>query len=192
VPELKDAVMDEATDRGQKLLADEFVELLERHHETDDSGVRREVVEAYFDALEDERAVDVDGLRSAFEDEFTDADTYAGRNAVYEVGDGHVSTYPSEWHDRLTEGDSLATFVDVMTESMEDPPHSAASSGVAEDDLVDAAVTLGDRGRRSAREEIDELRADGVLVEDADQHPRAGVVLAEDADFEKRDRNRSG
>jgi hypothetical protein len=101
-----------------------------------------------------------------------------------------VSAYPSEWHERLDEDDSLAAFVDAMTETMDDPPHSGASSGVAEDDLVDAAVTLGGRSRQDARDEIDELRADGVLVEDADQHPRAGVALAEDADFEKDDLNK--
>ncbi|WP_336034885.1 hypothetical protein [Halobacterium yunchengense] len=185
MPELADAVIEEAAERGQRLLVDEFVALVERHHEPDGAGVPRELVEAYFAALEDERAVDVEVLRGAFEDELTDADAYDGRNAVYEVGDGRVSTYPAEWHDRLGADASLAAFVGVMTESMGDPPRSGASPGVAEDDLLDAAVTLGGRSRRAAREELEELRADGVLVEDADQHPRAGVALAADVDFEE-------
>ena len=38
-----------------------------------------------------------------------------------------------------------------------------------------------------ARIELRDLRGDGVLVADADQHPRAGITLAEDTDFEKDD-----
>jgi hypothetical protein len=73
-----------------------------------------------------------------------------------------------------------------MTETA-DPPKSAASTGVSKDDLLEAAEVLSDRSREDARIELRDLRGDGVLVADADQHPRAGITLAEDTDFEKDD-----
>lgn len=180
--ELDDAVLEEAGNRGDQLLAGKLVTLAEKHHDTG-PGVPRSLVEAYVDEL-DEDSVDAEGLRDDLAAHLADGREAPNEAAVYDVGDGRVSGYPPAWHERLEPEDSLAEYVAVMTKTAESPK-SAASRGVAKDDLLEAAEVLSDRSREDARVELRDLRGDGVLVADADQHPRAGVSLAEDVDFEK-------
>lgn len=182
VTELHDAVLEEAAERGERLLVEEFVELAERRH--DGPGVPESVLDDYLEELSGESDVDAAALRSLLDDRRTDSETYENADAVYEVGDGRLSAYPAAWHERLDADDSLAAFVATMTGSMDEPPRSGASSGVAETDLVDAAVTLGDRSRADARGELEALRDQSVLAESADQHPRAGVTLGPEADVD--------
>jgi hypothetical protein len=182
--ELNDAVLDEAGSRGDQLLVGKLVALAEKHHDTG-PGVPRSLVEDYIDAL-DEDSVDGEQLLGELDAHLDEGREAPNEGAVYDVGDGCVSGYPSVWHERLDPDDSLAAYVAVMTETA-NPPKSAASSGVSKDDLLEAAAVLSDRSREDARSELRDLRGDGVLVADADQHPRAGITLAEDADFEKDD-----
>jgi hypothetical protein len=180
--DLDDAVLEEAANRGDQLLAGKLVTLAEKRHDGG-PGVPRSLVEAYVDAL-DEDSVDAERLRDDLEAHLADDREAPTEAAVYDVGDGRVSGYPAAWHERLEPDDSLAEYVAVMTRTAESPK-SAASRGVAKDDLLAAAEVLSDRSREDARVELRDLRGDGVLVADADQHPRAGVSLAEDVDFEK-------
>ncbi|AHG05187.1 hypothetical protein HALDL1_05410 [Halobacterium sp. DL1] len=180
-----DPVIEEAANRGDKLLAGKLVKLVEKHHGTG-QGVPRSVVEDYVDELDAEGSVDAAEMRRELEDHLADDREGAEQAALYEVGDGRVSGYPPEWHERLAPGDSLAKYVQVINET-EHPPNSAASSGVSKDDLLEAAAVLSDRSREDARQELKDLRADGTLVADADQHPRAGVTLADETEFEKDD-----
>jgi hypothetical protein len=182
--ELDDAVLEEAGSRGDQLLVGKLVKLVEKHHDTG-PGVPRSLVEDYIEAL-DEDSVDGDQLRDQLDAHLADDREAPNKGAVYDVGQGRVSGYPEVWHDRLDPNDSLAAYVAVMTETA-DPPKSAASTGVSKDDLLEAAEVLSDRSREDARIELRDLRGDGVLVADADQHPRAGITLAEDTDFEKDD-----
>jgi hypothetical protein len=183
VTELDDGVIEEAAGRGETLAVGDLVALTERAH-GGERGVPRETLDAYLDVLGEESLVNADALRETLENRVVADREFAGETAVYEVADGRVSAYPGEWHDRLA-GASIAEYVDAMTAAMDDPPGSGASPGVAETDLLDAAETIDGRDREAAREELDDLRAEGVLVADADQHPRAGIALAEDVDFEK-------
>lgn len=185
MPELDETVLEKVGNRRERLLVDEFVEIVEHHHPTEGRGVARDAVHAYFDELDERTGADAEGFRHDLADRLTDDESYAGSDAVYEVGEDRVSAYPAEWHERLDADDSLAAYVDVMTDAADDPPGSAASPGVPEDDLLDAAAVLGGRDRDEARGELEDLRAEGVLVSDADQHPRAGVAVADDVDFEK-------
>jgi hypothetical protein len=182
---LDDAVIEEIHGQGERLLVDELVELVETHHRFDHPGVPRDLVGEYLDELEGEAAFDVGPMREQLDEHLTADRSFVDANAVYEVGDEHVSSYPASWHARLDEDSSLADFVYVMTHSTGDTPGSAASEGVAKYDLFTAAAVIGGMSRNEAKDELRDLRADGVLVADADQHPRAGVSLAEDADFEK-------
>ncbi|SEW07531.1 hypothetical protein [Halobacterium jilantaiense] len=180
--ELDDAVIEEAGSRGGQLLVGKLVKLAEKHHDTA-PGVPQSLVEDYLDALAED-SVDGEQLREQLRAHLADDREAPNKGAVYEVGDGRVSGYPAAWHERLDPDDSLAAYVAVMTETA-DLPKSAASSGVSKDDLLEAAAVLSDRSREDARAELRDLRGDGVLVADADQHPRAGVTLAEDTEFEK-------
>lgn len=186
--ELDDAVIEEAAGRGDQLLAGTLVKLVERHHDDPEPGVPLSLVEDYLDAL-DEGTVDAEQVRETLDIHLAEDREAPTEAAVYNVGEGRVSGYPAVWHDRLDPEDSLVAYVAVMTETA-DSPKSAASSGVSKDDLLEAAAVLSDRSREDARIELRDLRGDGVLVADADQHPRAGITLAEDADFEKDDWDR--
>jgi hypothetical protein len=183
--ELDDAVLEEAGSRGDQLLVGKLVTLAEKHHDDPEPGVPRSLVEAYVDAL-DEDSVDAERMRDNLDAHLSDDLEAPNEAAVYDVADARVSGYPAAWHERLDPDDSLADYVAVMTATT-DPPKSGASGGVAKDDLLAAATVLSGRSREDARAELQDLRGDGVLVADADQHPRAGVSLAEDVDFEKDD-----
>ena len=180
--ELDDAVLDEAGGRGDRLLAGKLVRLAEKHHDAE-RGVPRSLVETYVEEL-GARGLNAERLREDLDARLGDDADAASEAAVYDVGGGRVSGYPEAWHESLDPESSLAAYVAVMTAAT-DPPRSAAASGVAKDDLLEAAAVLSDRSREDARTELRELRGDGVLVAGADQHPRAGVSLAADADFEK-------
>jgi len=182
--ELDDAVLEEAGSRGDQLLVGKLVQLAEKHHDTG-PGVPRSLVEDYIDAL-DADSVDARQMRENLDAHLAEGRESPNEGAVYDVGQGRVSGYPAVWHERLDPDSSLAEYVAVMTETT-NSPKSAASTGVAKDDLLEAASVLSDRSRDDARSELRDLRGDGMLVSDADQHPRAGVSLAEDVDFEKDD-----
>jgi len=167
------------------LLAGKLVKLVEKHHGSG-PGVPLSVVEEYVEELDVTGAIDGEETRRELDDHLADDREDADKAAVYEVGDGRVSGYPAVFHEEFDPGDSLAQLVYVMTRTG-DPPKSAASPGVSKDDLLEAAAVLSDRDREDAREELTDLRSAGVLVADADQHPRAGVTLADDVDFEKDD-----
>ncbi|WP_232700889.1 hypothetical protein [Halobacterium wangiae] len=183
-----DPVIEEAANRGDQLLVGKLVRLVEKHDDTG-PGVPRSLVEEYIEELNAEGTVDGEQMRRELDDHLADDREGAGEASVYEVGEGRVSGYPEVWHERLDPDDSLAKYVQVINET-EHPPNSGASSGVAKDDLLETAAVLGDRSREDAREELKDLRADGTLVADADQHPRAGVTLADETDFEKDDWDR--
>lgn len=183
--ELDDEVIETLHSEGERLLADDLVEIVERHHDFDEAGVPRGLVDDYLDALEESAAFNTGPLREQFEEHLTSDRSFVDTNSVYEVGDGRVSAYPAEWHERLDGDASLADYVRVMTDSMDETPETAASRGVAKDELFDVAAVIGGMRRGEARGRLKDLRADGVLVADTDQHPRAGVTLAEDADVEK-------
>lgn len=184
MPRLDDEVLDELRTELGNLSVHGFIELLEQHHRSDEPGVSRDLVEEYFDALEERSEFAVGSMREQFGARLTDERTTASRDAVYEVGDGRVSAYPASWHEQLGDGGSLADLVRVMTESGDRTLEGAASTAVREDDLLDAATAVGGMSRQEARDRLEDLREDGVLVADADQHPRAGISLTEDAEVE--------
>lgn len=182
-------VIEEAANRGDQLLAGKLVTVIEKHHDSG-PGVPRSVVEKYIDELDERGSVDAEEMHRELDDHLANPAEGADKDAVYEVGDGRLSGYPPVWHEELAPDESLAKYVDVMTRTSDDSPKSAASSGVSKDDLLETAAVLSNRDRDDARQELKDLRAEGVLTADADQHPRAGVTLTEDVDFEKGDWDR--
>lgn len=181
---LDDEVIDELRTELGNLSVHDFLELLEQHHRSGEPGVARDLVEGYFDALEERSEFAAGSMREEFGAKLTDERATASGDAVYKVGDGRVSAYPASWHEQLGDGGSLVDLVRVMTRSTDRTLEGAASTAVREDDLLDAATAIGGVNRQEAREQLEDLRADGVLVADADQHPRAGISLTEDAEFE--------
>ena len=178
--ELNDRVLDEFGHRGDSLIAEEFLSLIERYHPTDGPGADRSVVRAYAEAL-DERGMsqlESDEIEAELDRKTVGSETWAG-DGVYEVGGERLSNYPAAWHDRLGGSTDIVEFVEALTDV--DPPlgQTGAGGGVPEDTLIDVVAVVGGLDREEAKARLEELRRDGPLAEDADQHPQAGVRLEE-------------
>lgn len=184
--DLDESVIDEVVQEGERLTATKFVELAERAH-PGGPGVRRERLDAYAEAVGDRRDVsaDPDTFREAVDDRVTDEEQWAGEDALYAVGEGRVSRFPAAWHAALGGSTDVAAYVDHLRELdgtfVEDAPGAEAGPGVTEQFLLGAVAAVGRVGRERAREALSDAREAGDVVEDVDQHPRAGVYLADDA-----------
>jgi len=173
--DLRRAVIDEAGSRSKYLTATEFLALVERGHPTDAPGVERETVDAYAGELSEETpTVDAESLGSELDDLTTDEESWTGDETVYRVGDGRVSLYPAEWHERLGGESDPRAYLRAFSET------GAFERGVPESTLLDAMVTIGGVDRDTAKGNLEARRKDGTVVEDADQHPDANVYLAEE------------
>lgn len=190
--DLHDDVLAEAGRRGETLLLSELVELIERHHDDGRPGVDRSLAEAYVRELSaGETGFRVEDPVAAIDGRLASDDAPADEDALHEVADGRVSAYPSAWHERLGGETDVATFVRELGSDEETftgwRAHVAgAGGGIPEQPLLDAVATVGGLSREEADRRLDELRREGVLVEDADQYPNARVRLAEE-DEEFRD-----
>jgi len=183
---VNDDLVDELVSRGT-IPTQRLVQYLERAHRTE-PGVAMETLETYADALSDRRDYDFDAeaFLEAIDAELVESDTWAGEDALYTLANGHVSRYPPTWHDELGGSDDVAGYVAYLganaTEFVETVGGYGAGGGIDEMVLLDVVATVGRIPRPTAKAELERLRDEGVLVEDADQHPHAGVYLASDDD----------
>lgn len=178
--DLDERVLNEARQQGSNLLTEELLALIERHHPHETPGVTRETVGRYADALADTQAYEFDP--TAFDDELTkrltDAETWQGRTALYALDDDRVSVYPARWHDRLGGSTDVREFVRFLLEReafLADLDSGGAGHGIPEDTLLDVVAVVGRIDREDAKATLERHRAEGELVEDADQHPDARV-----------------
>ncbi len=181
--EINDGVVQDANERGEKLLPEDFLLWIEREHVAEGPGVTAERFRAYEEALSAQRASFEPGeLRSSLEETRVDSETWVDDDAVYALGGDRISTFPAVWHDRLADSDDLREYVAVIEEATSDTEISAGGRGpgVPEGLLLDAATVIGGLDREVAKERLERLRDDGDLVQDADQHPDARVYLGEE------------
>lgn len=167
----------ELASRGRNLLVTDLVRVLEDHHDTDEAGVARDRVDAYVEELGE--SLDADALRERVEDRSTNSETWVSADALYEVTPRRISRYPLRWHDRLGPDTDVAEYVRVLNDAIADPSRGDASDAVSEEFLIETLRVLGDWTEADAWEELEDLRREGVLVERPDQHPEAGVRVAE-------------
>lgn len=175
--EPRDDVVDEIVHRGPTT-TQQTVALLERGHRHE-RGIERSTLDDYAEAL-DERAdfeFDPEGFYTDLEDALVDDGAWVSEDALYRVGDDRISRYPERWHDELGGSDDVAAFVSLLNDSP-----SVEHGGVNEEALLDVVAAVGRVRKDDAKAELEHLREEGVVVEDADQHPDAGVYLAEDAE----------
>lgn len=175
--QVDDDVLAEARRRGQNLIVTDLVWLVERAHDSSERGVSRERLDAYLEALD--ASLDADALAEAIEERVTDSESWEGESALYEVVGDRVSRYPADWHDDLGPDADVVDFVRVLNDRLDDPPYSGANDAVSEDFLVHAVAVLGDADPDAARSRLEDLRTDGVVEEYPDQHPDAGVRVAD-------------
>lgn len=190
--EFNEHVLEEAGSRGEKLVIDDLVLLIERYDGDDGPGVTIDRVEAYAERLAAQDApVNPDKVRPAIEERLTDAEnwsteaaasgTWFGSGTLYEVGDDRVSTLPARWHDELAGSTDLTRYLEVILTDADggDFDSGGNDSGVPETVLVNAATVLGGLSPGQAREQLADLHAEGVVTESADQHPNARIHLAD-------------
>lgn len=183
---VNDDLVDELVSKGN-IPTQRLVQYLERAHR-DEAGVAIETLETYADALSDRRDYDFDAeaFLTAVDAELVESDAWAGERALYTLSDGRVSRYPPAWHDELGGSDDVAGYVEYLganaAEFVETVGSYGAGDGIDEMVLLDVVATVGRIPRPTAKAELERLRDEGVLVEDADQHPHASVYLASNDD----------
>ena len=183
--EISEQVLAEATHRSRNLLTTELVALIERHHPHDQPGVSRETLEAYAKALTDEPdyRFDAEGFLDEIDERLIDIETWAGNDALYPVDD-RVSAYPAQWHAELGGSIDVRAYLDFLQNEAVGFMHDTRGpgQGVPEETLLDIVATVGRTDREEAKNALADLRQGGELVEGPDQHPDAGVRLAENAE----------
>lgn len=196
--ELDEDVLEELQHGGRSLLIEEVVSIIERTHLDDRPGVSRETVTAYADALDSDpdQRFDVETFRDELESRLTDSDTWAGDDRLYRLNSDRISSYPAAWHDRLGGTTDVRTYVVFLQEEVpefkEDVGRGGAGPGVPQDQLLDVVSIVGRIERQEARALLQKLRDEGELVEDADQHPNAGVMLHDEEGEAYRDTSIDG
>lgn len=170
-----------AEERGEYLLAKELLTFIEEYDDQVDRGVSLDRLEAYADALDERgvQSVDAEEMDELVEADRTDAESWAGPDAIYEVGDG-FSAFPARWHDELGGEEDVLAFVDVINDDLDsgekDTATGSTGDGVPQDLLLDAVSALSSLSRDGARSEIQRLREEGRVEERADQHPQARII----------------
>ncbi|WP_117592339.1 hypothetical protein [Haloprofundus halophilus] len=184
MPGLNENVLEEAGDRGRTLLVTDLVALIERHERSDRLGVDPSRVVTYAEGLEADGArIDAGSVPSAIEERRTDATSWVDDDALYAVGDGRVSTYPERWHEDLRGESDVRRYLEVILDDVGDSTDAfdvgGAGTGVPRSLLLGATAVLGELNPTETKAQIQALRDEGVLAEDADQHPNARVAFAE-------------
>lgn len=181
--DISEALLKEAGEHSEYGRPHDFVSLAERYTLEDEPGVSREWLLAHVEVLAEESGLDEESFRTALANDTTDAETWADDRAVYEVGEegeDRLSAYPPAWHEAFGGSTSLPEIVEYLLEESDyKPTTGGAGDGVPEQELFNVASAVGGFDRESARAALEECRADGILAEDVDQHPKAKVYLPE-------------
>jgi len=176
--------VDEIVHEGDALGTSRLIDVLERYHD-DRPGVPRDAIDAYARELterEDSR-FDVEAFREVLEDRLTGSDSWVDGGArLYELDGDRISQYPATWHDRLRGERDPAAYLRFF--EAEAPAVLGTAPGgrrrADEDQLIDVMAVVGELRRDAAKAAIESAREEGRIVEDADQHPKAGVYLAQE------------
>ncbi|WP_224269963.1 hypothetical protein [Haloprofundus salinisoli] len=184
MPELNEHVLEEAGDRGRTLLVSDLVGLIERYERSDRPGVAPDRVVTYAEGLAADGAqIDPDSVPSAVEERRTESSSWDDNDALYTVDDGRVSTYPERWHESLRGESDVRRYLEVILDDVGDSADAfdvgGAGRGVPRSLLLSATAVLGELNPTEAKAQIQALRDEGVLAEDADQHPNARVAFAD-------------
>jgi hypothetical protein len=184
--DLEETVLDAAAREGEALTTETFVELAERAH-ADEQGVDRTRLRTYANRAGERRDVrfDREAFRAELDERVTDEEIWVGREAIYDVGEGRLSRYPAEWHAELGGTSDVAAYLEYLTgteaDFVSDPSGVDAGPRIPQSELLDVIALVGRTSREAARSAVAEARNAGDVVQDADQHPNAGVYLPEDA-----------
>ncbi|MBX0287698.1 hypothetical protein [Haloarcula salinisoli] len=175
--------VEEIVHQGDALGTRKIIHILERHHD-DRPGVPRAAIDAYARELHDreDSSFDTEAFWNVVDELLTDSDSWVDDgDRFYELEGDRISQYPATWHDRLAGERDPAAYLRFF--EAEAPSVLGTAPGgrqrADEDQLIDVMTVVGGLSRDSARTAIEAARDDDRIVEDADQHPKAGVYLTE-------------
>ena len=179
--ELDDAVTDEIDHRGDSLVVDRLLPLVERGHDDGRPGIERELFETYLDYAAEPEYVDADAVERQIDSRLAAADEWVDDRTVYDLGDGRISALPPRWHELLAGETDLVRYVECIADATGGSGSTVggAGRGVPKQLLIEAATILGGLDREEVRKRLQAARTDGDLVADADQHPDARIRLPE-------------
>ncbi|MFB6165921.1 MAG: hypothetical protein ABEJ31_12245 [Haloarculaceae archaeon] len=183
--QLQRRTLDELLNSGRYLYPTHVVGVIERFHAVEGPGVPRETVLAYANAVLDRL-----GRRAPYGPErfaalldarLVDAEVWLP-NALYAVGPGRLSVFPSRWHRRLAGVRDPVQYVGVIGEDLA-IARGADVNGplppVPRRLLVEAMMALGGVDRPTAGGLLREARRTGRVRIEPDQNPEADVWLAD-------------
>lgn len=187
-------VLEEAGRRGDKLLVDDLVNLIERYDRTGAPGVSVDRVVAYAEELEAEGvSIQPDKVEPAIEERLTETDhwttdattsgSWFGSGALYDVDDGRVSIFPLRWHEELKGETNLVRYLEVILDDVREGEafdSGGPGRGVPEELLLNAATVIGGLRREEAAKRLEELGDEGVIEELASQQPNPQIRLTEE------------
>jgi hypothetical protein len=182
---IDESVIDEAIHQGSTMSRRDLFGLIERS-QNQQAGVDREVVVAYARELEskEEYAFDADRFLDVVDEKRTAETEWARIDHYYELPGDRLSQYPARWHDELGGSTDATAYVRFITEEVptfvEELGRGGVGAGIPEDTLIKILATIGKVDRTTAQAAIENARETGDLTEDADQHPQAGVYLADE------------
>jgi hypothetical protein len=187
--DLNEQVLTEVQNQRRTLLPREVVELIERYHPHDQPGIAWATLEAYAARFDDELGdeFETDEVLDAIEGQLVDSSAWEDDDALYKLDSKRVSLYPPDWHDQLGGSADLTEYLRFIADdapgfSDDQTATGGAGKGVPEQFLLDTVNLVGRVDHATAKSRLEDLRDQGELVEDADQHPNARVRLAEETD----------
>jgi hypothetical protein len=147
------------------------------------------VLEAYAARFDDtlDGEFDENEFLEDIETRLVDTATWESDDALYKLDSERLSLYPSGWHDHLGGSADLGAYVQFLTDetrnfSDEQTAVGGAGEGVPDQFLLDTVTLIGRIDRATVKSRLEDLRDQGDLIEDADQHPNARVRLAEETE----------
>lgn len=173
--EVREHVTAEIENRDETLTLEEFVRIIEAHHETRGRGIDRETLAAYAEAVRFD--VDLDQI----DERTVRSDSWEADDHFYDFGDNRISVYPPDWHETIAGTEDLREVIRVIqdetTEPEGDERESVTERGVPEQQVLHVAETIAGIDRQAAREQIKQLRQDGEIEEFASQHRNPTIRL---------------
>lgn len=189
--ELDERVLSEARTRNT-LSVDDLLRRVEQYHSADKPGAPEDTLIEYARALADtsvsldarsealsERETGItDGMvRRELNERLTDAESWVGKPALYEVDDGHVSIYPARWHDALGGTTDLTECITFIRDAsaFQEARGIGTAEGIPEEIVTDVVTVIGDLDPDKAAARLEELKERGEIIEDAATGPSGGL-----------------
>ena len=181
MPELRDDVIDQAFHKGDTLIINDLVGLIERHHDDEYYGAPVDLVEAYVERLaEEDSRYKPEGVSQALDEQTVDDESWIDADSLYDVGEGRVSKFPLEWHEALHDEEDVYEYVTFVVDALPDEGRDAfavggAGPGIPRQRLIDLVQVIGHLDESDIKEQLQRLGDEGRIEAEAEEHPNQRI-----------------